>query len=217
MTNIANPFHDRAAAIAHTLEAEARAGALTDIGRSAIVTMVAAAITAVSIVFQWHGVASLGGLVSAGLILGVGLALKIHRSRFLASALLLISVLSVAVFCLTVQTQGFRNGPGLILLLAAFFAVRGTFRFAAIEGTRPIWKAIALNFLAFVVYEIIGFVIGFFVLGWAVPDAAEPGNEVLIGALIYLLFFGIMTLVCLQYLPFTRRATSIATNTVSAA
>ena len=210
MTNIADPFRDRAAAVAHNLEAEARAGALTDIGRGSIVMMVVAVMTAVGVAIQWHGVASMGNLVNAALALGCGLALRTYRSRFLAGALLLISLVSLAAFCLTFQTQGFRNGPGLLVLVAAFFAVRGTFRFATIEGTRPVWKAIALNVLAFVIYEIIAFTVGFFVIGWAMPDAAEAENETLVGSFIFLLFFSVMTLVCLQYLPFTRRATSIS-------
>lgn len=218
MTDISDPFRDRAAAVAQNLEAEARAGALTDIGRAAIVLLVMAVLNIALSTFHWYRGGSPPSLIDGVFALGSALALRTYHSRFLALALLLLPLATLALLFLDHgAAQVLPQKSGLLSIVAAFFAVRGTFRLASIEGTRLVWKAIALNFLSFVVYEVIALAIALFAIGSLIPDAAEPTEANFVGTIVYTVFFAVLTLVCLQYLPFTRRATSISTNLVPAA
>jgi len=211
LTDTTNPFRGRAAAVAQNLEAEARAGALTDIGRASVVLFVLAAIAITVAAFQWYGGGSPVGLIDGIVALGSAVALRTYHSRFLALAILLMSLLTLVLFGLSVgMGQGLAQKPGLLALVAAFFAVKGTFRLAAVEGTRLVWKAVMLNMIAWAVYEVLAFVIAFFAVSIFSPQWFGDEYQEMLGVSIYLLFLGIMTLVCLQYLPFTRRKTNIA-------
>jgi hypothetical protein len=206
LTDIANPFRNRAAAVAQNIEAEARANALTTIGRASIVLIFLGLLDVVIIGIRWGNGVGLANLLDATIVLGCGIAIRTHRSRFLAAALLLISLSDIASF-FAFGNRSFGIVPGFLPLLATFFAVKGTVQLGQIEGLRLVWKGVALNVLAFAIYEILAFAIAFFALGTFSP---ETENVEISGLIIYGIFLAILVLVCLQYLPFTRRATNIS-------
>lgn len=209
MTEIANPFHSRAAAVAQNIQAEARANALTTIGRASIVLIFLGLLNVVLIAFHWGNGIGLANLIDPLAVLGCGIAIRTHRSRFLAAALLLISLSNIVNF-FAFGDRSVGIGPGFLTLLATFFAVKGTVQLGQVDGLRLIWKGVALNVLAFVIYEVLAFTIAFFALDAFRPDLGEPENEQMLGLIIYGIFLAILVLVCLQYLPFTRRATNIS-------
>jgi hypothetical protein len=210
LTDTTNPFRGRAAAVAQNLEAEARAAALTDIGRASVVLFVLAAIAIAVAAFQWYGGGSPAGLIDGIVALGSAVALRTYHSRFLALAILLTPLATLVLFALSVgMGQGLAQKTGLLALVAAFFAVRGTFRLAAVERSRLVWKAVTLNVIAWAVYEMLTFVVAFLAISIFSPQWFGDEHLEMLGIFVYLLFLGIATLVCLQYLPFTRRETNI--------
>ncbi len=125
----------------------------------------------------------------------LALSLKIHRSRFVALGLLIASVPLVLL------------GSGLFLVFFAFRSVRATFRYADAVDLRLRWPGVLVNSLLCILYCVIFLVL--LNIGAAFLDVEESAT-----ALVALTFgdiygtLGIVALVGLQLLPFTRRETN---------
>jgi hypothetical protein len=193
---------ERFRAIAQQRRANEISEAIEDVEIASGYLLALSGITAVILAIAfWFGRATLSipdvllGFCYPAFLALLALSLRIHRSRFVALGLLLASVPLVLL------------GSGLFLVFFAFKSVRATLRYADAVDLRLRWPGVLVNTLLGLLYCVI--FLAFLNIGAAFLDVEV--SDTVLAALIFGDIYGtlgVVALVGLQLLPFTRRETN---------
>jgi len=123
---------------------------------------------ALAATFGWMGFELSGGLLVA-MLLGLAAFGLSRMSRTAAVSYLLLAIVDVVVLA---TTRSYATGGAAIFLLFPIKAVRGTFAYHRIRGTRIAKKNVILNQLLAIVYGVLFEIPVFFILGMVPPQWA---------------------------------------------